>query len=754
MNAELAPRLIPIPGLYASAQANWQHNALFTTLVGDHTGLRLPAEPKGPLALNCADDSLGRLTLPRGLAIDHERRVYLLDRSRQRVYRHDPSNPRYDLQQPFVALPLGGLTTLERERDEPRQFVAATAIAVDRDCLYVVDQGSRRIVLFALETWAMADVLTLPDHAEPIDVGVHRNALYVVSPTSIYRFRRGETEATRLPITPQPTPWSRLALDQHGHLYLRAHDESRVWRYDPQYLSAGEPITDAATVRNRFPFSAIYTVPDKLDARTYVMPESLTRPCHRSWPTPPDVGPVESGFAFVPYDGSKTGAFLFNDHGERVQRSPMQSTCVRLFAQHGAWISQSLDSRIFRCPWDRFALRDLYVPPGSRVSVHTYSAAEILTDAEIQKLPSEAWADCITLAGGQAGQPPQRRDVDGLINSPPERYLWCRLTFVGDGFSSPLLPNVEVHFPRRSMVRDLPAVFSEDEASRRFLERFMAVFQHDWDALERRADRMAQYFDPVAVPDSHLDYLASWLGTAFDNGWSNADRRHLLTQLTKIRFAERRANGAPRGTRRGTVGAVRDDVAALLLVFARHHELPEHWFPFIIEGYRERDYRRLAKCPDDEPARLPEPRDVPQTPLWGANTVGRFQLGGGGRLGENRLLPMLTPANDAFAVHAHRFRVVVPAAWIRTPAAEAALRRAIDAEKPAHTAYELQQVSSRFIVGVQASLGIDTIVGASPESRLSRTSRLNDDTVLPERETEQRVRLGPSTRLGIDSVRL
>ena len=57
------------------------------------------------------------------------------------------------------------------------------------------------------------------------------------------------------------------------------------------------------------------------------------------------------------------------------------------------------------------------------------------------------------------------------------------------------------------------------------------------------------------------------------------------------------------------------------------------------------------------------------------------------------------PQRDAFHEYAHRFRVFVPAAWVRSAEDERMVRRAVDAEKPAHTAYELCLVEPRFRVG-------------------------------------------------------
>lgn len=93
------------------------------------------------------------------------------------------------------------------------------------------------------------------------------------------------------------------------------------------------------------------------------------------------------------------------------------------------------------------------------------------------------------------------------------------------------------------------------------------------------------------------------------------------------------------------------------------------------------------------------------------------------------------------------------------------IRRALDAVKPAHTAYDLLLVEPRFRVGVQSTIGIDTIIGDYPVLRLpcptgtdlpaSRTPQgiLGLDTILSGKVQEPPAfRLAPVARVGVDTV--
>lgn len=109
--------------------------------------------------------------------------------------------------------------------------------------------------------------------------------------------------------------------------------------------------------------------------------------------------------------------------------------------------------------------------------------------------------------------------------------------------------------------------------------------------------------------------------------------------------------------------------------------------------------------------------------------------------------------------------MIVPAAWVATAHAEQTLRRAIEAEKPAHTSYDLCLLEPRFRVGVQATLGVNTLVAATHTLRLAPADggdvapsraprhRLGLDTVLTRASHNfPTLRIGRAERVGLDTV--
>ncbi len=73
----------------------------------------------------------------------------------------------------------------------------------------------------------------------------------------------------------------------------------------------------------------------------------------------------------------------------------------------------------------------------------------------------------------------------------------------------------------------------------------------------------------------------------------------------------------------------------------------------------------------------------------------------------------------------------------------------LDAEKPAHTLYELCIVEPRFRVGFQARVGIDTVVGGPPRSlTLGSGQVLGEESVLTGVPVS---RVGVESRVGINA---
>ncbi len=408
------------------------------------------------------------------------------------------------------------------------------------------------------------------------------------------------------------------------------------------------------------------------------------------------------------------------------------------FASEGTWFSGRLDSGIHRCQWHRIELDLAQLPQGTEVTVYTYSGGDDVKTLSGREVPAKGWlpgqgirfqgrpmralagppTENARMPGGLGlaghGSASDEETVDCLVQSREGQHLWIKLELRGNGYATPVVRALRVHFPRASYVSYLPAVYHADDESRGFLERFLSIFQTEWDALDAEIDDLARHFDPAAVPEGpSMDRLARWLGLPLEGTWSAAQRRRMLAAVPRFY------------RRRGTPAAM----AAVLRVYIENMaERPPaaaaSAFPIILEGFRERN-RFLTLHPgcgtNDLPGDPTAAVDAPllgTRPLWRERSA-RAQVGGSAPLGEAIVFSIGDPGREAFDAHAHGFRVFVPAAWVNTEAEERTLRRAIEAEKPAHTRYTLHLVPPRLRVGRQSTIGVDTIIGRYPVARLT-----------------------------------
>lgn len=420
--------------------------------------------------------------------------------------------------------------------------------------------------------------------------------------------------------------------------------------------------------------------------------------------------PIENGL-FFDRDGNPVTVDFSNPSG------------TRLYNKSGSWQSAPLDSQKYRCQWHRIELQLTSFPPGSRISVATCALErpeDIDDPARARFVDAQTIVAPIVAPIGGA-----QKSFDFLVQSGLGQHLTVRLKLESDGFSTPAVESAKIHYPRESYLEYLPSTYAADDESRIFLERFLSIFQTEWDTLDKAIDEIEARFDPDAVPEGDfLDHLAAqWLALPLEGDWDGKQRRRLVSAIPKIY------------PHRGQLRGLRDFIAVYLANMAglETEAVRQLEFPVIIEGFREREFLFGSK---GEASRLGT-----GAPLWSASVKRRLQLGVYSTEGEAELVSSGDPEHDVFAEYAHRFRVYVPGAWVRSAANERMLRRALDAEKPAQTHYDLCLIEPRFRIGAQSTIGVDTVIGAAPSLRLGCPSCSDAAPSLP-----------PLGRLGYDTV--
>jgi phage tail-like protein len=376
----------------------------------------------------------------------------------------------------------------------------------------------------------------------------------------------------------------------------------------------------------------------------------------------------------------------------------------------GAWTCCALDSGINRCAWGRVEVELARLPAGAAVELATASSDDDEPEWDLAVVPLPVPQPDWTTSGREDGAVDhERRDVtvDWPVRARPGRYLRVRLRLSATGVP-PEVRAVRVHYPKTSTMDFLPAVFRSDETGRDMLDRFLDALDVTWAELVGRARALPSLLDPGAVPAGEpLRSLASWfrIPVTAPGRPAEVERRLLAAGIGSVR-------------RRGTPEALRSALAALLGARGTG-------FPVVLEGSGAGSKPWLVL---DDPARA---RLGSPVRLWSQHAVGRLRVGAYSTVGVARLVDVGDPARDlgALTTTGHRFQVYLPAAWLWERATVDAVHAVIAAERPATSSYTLHALPLRMVVDRQATVGVDTIVGA-PGTIVGGQAVVGADTVV------------------------
>ena len=139
-------------------------------------------------------------------------------------------------------------------------------------------------------------------------------------------------------------------------------------------------------------------------------------------------------------------------------------------------------------------------------------------------------------AAGTVGWRPLGRPnpPEAFLEDAVGRYLWIRVELVGNERASPVVSTAQVHFPRDSDLRYLPAYYREDEDSAAFLERFLSVFESVYTGVEADIESVTRFTDPYGVPGEYLAWLGEWLAVTAGERWSEAATREFVRRAASI----------------------------------------------------------------------------------------------------------------------------------------------------------------------------------------------------------------------------
>jgi phage tail-like protein len=322
--------------------------------------------------------------------------------------------------------------------------------------------------------------------------------------------------------------------------------------------------------------------------------------------------------------------------------------------------------------------------------------------------------------------------LQGLIRGNPAPSLWLGAHFTGEGQQSARLSQVRIDFDPETWSRHLPAIYREQTPDPELLERFLALFAGGFEDVEAEIRGLGRFLDPGGAPAAWLPWLAGWVGLELDETWTTAKQRQAIAGAL--------AAAAHRGTVAGLEAALRfwagvDAHVAEPILYSTWWALPA------------------------------------AVPTAGGAGAGTGESAGGGGLGCDTVLAPVgiegavvgttavldgsfliadgeSPGAHLYAEVAHQFAVQVYERQVADPRRRAQVIATLEREKPAHTAYHLCVIAPRMRVGLQAVLGVDTVVaGPLPAQPLGGAAGL----VLggePAGRIGEGDRVGIGTRLG------
>ena len=416
---------------------------------------------------------------------------------------------------------------------------------------------------------------------------------------------------------------------------------------------------------------------------------------HAAWEAWPSELPVHPGLGPWPSEPDRSGLF------SALIQNPRRR--VRTLVGRYLWVRVELfgDGRVgpeiaaLRCWGSRFSYRDQYLPRLYRETL--YGAPALAPGEPIDEL------DVGLAPRLDAGGTPSGALADGFIHA-GLRLGPAAAIRVDQPGKAWLLEDAGRTWPLRQESNAItlywPAATPAD-----FLDRFLASFEAMLTPLEDRVAAAHLLTDPASAPQQHLDWLAGWIGVAFDPALPAERRRRWLAAAPTLA----RLHGTRGGLELALDIASDGGVAGGEIV--------------LVESFRLR--RLLATLLGVDLADDADPL-LPGLTVSGNSIVGDTLI-----LGETETLELLALFREEVATIeenaavrafyerlAHRATVLVHQSV--SPQDLGLLRRVIELEAPAHVDVRVASATLPLLVGIASLVGVDTYLGPQPRPQPAR----------------------------------
>lgn len=212
---------------------------------------------------------------------------------------------------------------------------------------------------------------------------------------------------------------------------------------------------------------------------------------------------------------------------------------LKMYEKNGTYTSELLDSGVPNCSWHR-AVLDADIPENSTITI-TFITSEIGIISEIGKTENNSVPVKIVFTKAN----------DALIQAPPGQFIQLIIDFHREGEKSPVLRQVKLYYERISYLRYLPALYQENSESKKFLERFLSIFESSMYDSEETISNIPMLFDPMAAREDFYRWLADWVSLDLYDQLDDKTRREYI--LRAIDFYKKK----------GTVSGLADLVSFL-----------------------------------------------------------------------------------------------------------------------------------------------------------------------------------------------
>jgi phage tail-like protein len=357
------------------------------------------------------------------------------------------------------------------------------------------------------------------------------------------------------------------------------------------------------------------------------------------------------------------------------------------FLRSGAFVGGPFTIGTDRVPWFRVRVFASDLQEGEHIELFTLASDTAPTPVALgDDLPfaDPAWHRAPRDLQDVLIPARRQKANDPLFPGPPTKQCWIGGVLRGNGRSSPRIHQMRLEYGRDTAIGSLPAVYGREAAVRDRLERLLALDERPFRDLDALIADLPRLFDPAATPagphPAWLPWLAAWLDFDLTDRWTEAQTRELLASAFELYGA------------RGTIEGIRRYLKMYAGVEARI----------------------------TEPAAAARIWALGMTSTLGFTTQLASASASGAVLDATATLDAshLTRGEhfgaSLFEDVAHRFCVDVYCADLRHPRTLQDVRAVLDREKPAHTVYSLRLIGARMRVGLQAQVGIDTIVAKGP----------------------------------------